>query len=280
MTERCFAFFSTFRYECSGLVMKKRGERMRRGEEGREGERGAGSSSGTVREPRRGAQEQIERDSDRRIGLGRDQLAPARCICIGKQTAAGSLWLARKMNKIMKKKGKFRVEMQKRAAEERAGEEDRDGRALSVCPPLTNEHPPPMHTTFNASPQLRKSPWRNVHRLAPTGRISQTPFVSAITIGKRVVTLRLRRECCWIYSCVAETTRGNNPTKYKHERVKGTTAAAMKMAGRPTLVEYKAAGGLGSESRGQSEPVGRARRQPQPQTERLRAASAPEHRPH
>ena len=38
MTERCFAFFSTFRYECSGLVMKKRGERMRRGEEGREGE--------------------------------------------------------------------------------------------------------------------------------------------------------------------------------------------------------------------------------------------------
>lgn len=54
----------------------------------------------------------------------------------------------------------------------------------------------------------------------------------------------------------------------------------MKMTGRPTLVEYKAAGGLGSESRGQSEPVGRARRQPQPQTERLRAASAPEHRPH
>ncbi|KAL2740543.1 hypothetical protein V1478_000684 [Vespula squamosa] len=49
---------------------------------------------------------------------------------------------------------------------------------------------------------------------------------------------------------------------------------------RPTLVEYKAAGGLGSESRGQSEPVGRAQRQPQPQTERLRAASAPEHRPH
>ena len=37
---------------------------------------------------------------------------------------------------------------------------------------------------------------------------------------------------------------------------------AMKMAGRPTLVEYKAAGGLGSESRGQSEPVGRAQRQP------------------
>lgn len=64
------------------------------------------------------------------------------------------------------------------------------------------------------------------------------------------------------------------------ERIKDTTIAAMKMAGRPTLVEYKAAGGLGSESRGQSEPVGRARRQPQPQTERLRAASAPEHRPH
>jgi len=42
-----------------------------------------------------------------------EKLAPARCICIGKQTAAGSLWLARKMNKIMKKKGKFRVEMQK-----------------------------------------------------------------------------------------------------------------------------------------------------------------------
>lgn len=41
------------------------------------------------------------------------QLAPTCCICIGKQTAAGSLWLARKMNKIMKKKGKFRVEMQK-----------------------------------------------------------------------------------------------------------------------------------------------------------------------
>lgn len=55
----------------------------------------------------------------------------------------------------------------------------------------------------------------------------------------------------------------------------------MKMAGDgPTLVEHKAAGGLGSESRGQSEPVGRARRQPQTQTERLRAASAPEHRPH
>lgn len=34
------------------------------------------------------------------------------------------------------------------------------------------------------------------------------------------------------------------------------------MAGRPTLVEYKAAGGLGSESRGQSEPVGWAQRQP------------------
>ncbi|KYM77987.1 hypothetical protein ALC53_11675, partial [Atta colombica] len=267
-------------------------------------------------------------------------------------------WLARKMNKIMKKKGKFRVEMQKRTA--------------------------------------------------PTGRISQTPFVSAMTIGKRVVTLRLRRECCWIYSnimvversyeavgktvtrgyasCYAwvescriaaasqvidplsvrsrefglpasQSTRRSidpanpatrstctfartkltsydhlpvhkspkthiarppppgpfascvpthlmrqcianvhciaqycntipiahdiiNPNKYKHERVKDMTAAAMKMAGRPTLVEYKAAGGLGSESRGQSEPVGRARRQPQPQTERLRAASAPEHRPH
>lgn len=64
------------------------------------------------------------------------------------------------------------------------------------------------------------------------------------------------------------------------KRIKDTTVAAMKMAGGPTLVEYKAAGGLGSESRGQSEPVGRARRQPQPQTERLRAASAPEHRPH
>lgn len=37
MTERCFAFFSTFRYECSGLVMKKRGERMR-GEEERRGQ--------------------------------------------------------------------------------------------------------------------------------------------------------------------------------------------------------------------------------------------------
>ncbi|EZA56000.1 hypothetical protein X777_03685 [Ooceraea biroi] len=24
MTERCFAFFPTFRYECSGLVMKKK----------------------------------------------------------------------------------------------------------------------------------------------------------------------------------------------------------------------------------------------------------------
>jgi len=71
-----------------------------------------------------------------------------------------------------------------------------------------------------------------------------------------------------------KTTRENNsPNGCKRERVKGT---AMKKAG----VEYKAAGGLGSESRGQSEPVGRARRQPQPQTERLRAASAPEHRPH
>lgn len=30
MTERCFAFFPTFRYECSGLVMKKRGERATR----------------------------------------------------------------------------------------------------------------------------------------------------------------------------------------------------------------------------------------------------------
>lgn len=78
-----------------------------------------------------------------------------------------------------------------------------------------------------------------------------------------------------------ETTREKNwPNGREHKRVKGTTAVAMKMAGRPTLVEYKAAGGLGSESRGQSEPVGRARRQPQPQTERLRAASAPEHRPH
>lgn len=80
---------------------------------------------------------------------------------------------------------------------------------------------------------------------------------------------------------VDKTTREKNPLSgCKHERVKGMTAMAMKMAGRPTLVEYKAAGGLGSESRGQSEPVGRARRQPQPQTERLRAASAPEHRPH
>lgn len=46
------------------------------------------------------------------------------------------------------------------------------------------------------------------------------------------------------------------------------------MAAGPTLVENKAAGGLGSESRGQSEPVGQA------QTERFRAASAPEHRPY
>lgn len=45
MTERCFAFFSTFRYECSGLVMKKRGERMRdegkREREREESERGS-----------------------------------------------------------------------------------------------------------------------------------------------------------------------------------------------------------------------------------------------
>jgi len=61
-----------------------------------------------------------------------EQLAPARCICIGKQTAAGSLWLARKMNKIMKKKGKFRVEMQKRAAEERQERETGADCALSV----------------------------------------------------------------------------------------------------------------------------------------------------
>lgn len=42
-------------------------------------------------------------------------------------------------------------------------------------PPLMSERPPPpMHTTtFNASPQLRKSPWRNVHRLALTRRISR-----------------------------------------------------------------------------------------------------------
>lgn len=80
---------------------------------------------------------------------------------------------------------------------------------------------------------------------------------------------------------MTKTIREENQPYEKGKRVKGTTtAAAMKMAGRPTLVEYKAAGGLGSESRGQSEPVGRARRQPQPQTERLRAASAPEHRPH
>lgn len=57
------------------------------------------------------------------------QLAPTRCICIGKQTAAGSLWLARKMNKIMKKKGKFRVEMQK--SNGAAGRGDRAA-ALSV----------------------------------------------------------------------------------------------------------------------------------------------------
>jgi len=64
--------------------------------------------------------------------------------------------------------------------------------------PTPNERPSPMHTTFNASPQLRKSPWRNVHRLASTGRM---PFVSAMAIGKRVVMfLRLRRKCCWIYS--------------------------------------------------------------------------------
>lgn len=52
---------------------------------------------------------------------------------------------------------------------------------------------------------------------------------------------------------------------YAHERVPfylRSQVAVMKMAGRPTLVEYKAAGGLGSESRGQSEPVGRAQRQP------------------
>lgn len=30
MTERCFVFFPTFRYECSGLVMKKRGKRATR----------------------------------------------------------------------------------------------------------------------------------------------------------------------------------------------------------------------------------------------------------
>lgn len=62
-----------------------------------------------------------------------EQLAPTRCICIGKQTAAGSLWLARKMNKIMKKKGKFRVEMQESSGEAagEAGEGER-GRPRTV----------------------------------------------------------------------------------------------------------------------------------------------------
>lgn len=61
------------------------------------------------------------------------QLAPTRCICIGKQTAAGSLWLARKMNKIMKKKGKFRVEMQKsNGGAEREEREGSRAAALSV----------------------------------------------------------------------------------------------------------------------------------------------------
>lgn len=74
---------------------------------------------------------------------------------------------------------------------------------ICECPPLTNEHPPPMHTTFNVSPQLRKSSWRNVHRLAPTGRISRMAFVSAMTIGKRV---SLRRECWWIYNMSLRST--------------------------------------------------------------------------
>lgn len=55
---------------------------------------------------------------------------------------------------------------------------------------------PSMRTTFNASPQLRKSAWRNVHRLAPTERISRTPFVLAMAIEKRVggvVSPMLRR---------------------------------------------------------------------------------------
>ncbi|EFN70348.1 hypothetical protein EAG_11131 [Camponotus floridanus] len=85
---------------------------------------------------------------------------------------------------------------------------------------------------------------------------------------------------CDIKEAIPETVKIANRILKKPERIKDTTIAAMKMAGGPTLVEHKAAGGLGSESRGQSEPVGRARRQPQPQTERLRAASAPEHRPH
>lgn len=62
------------------------------------------------------------------------QLAPTCCICIGKQTAAGSLWLARKMNKIMKKKGKFRVEMQKSnggAERGEGGKGQRGGRTVS-----------------------------------------------------------------------------------------------------------------------------------------------------
>lgn len=87
-------------------------------------------------------------------------------------------------------------------------------------------------------------------------------------LGGKIFNLRVKEH-------VARTRARATP-----EGLKVTTVAVMKMAGRPTLVEYKAAGGLGSESRGQSEPVGRARRQPQPQTERLRAASAPEHRPH
>lgn len=57
-----------------------------------------------------------------------ERLAPTRCICIGKQTAAGSRWLARKMNKIMKKKGKFRVETAQRGAMEQ-----RKGERWSLC---------------------------------------------------------------------------------------------------------------------------------------------------
>lgn len=41
MTERCFAFFPTFRYECSGLVMKKKEGNGCDEREREEGERGS-----------------------------------------------------------------------------------------------------------------------------------------------------------------------------------------------------------------------------------------------
>ncbi|KYN01829.1 hypothetical protein ALC62_07301 [Cyphomyrmex costatus] len=294
------------------------------------------------------------------------QLASARCICIGKQTAAGSLWLARKMNKIMKKKGKFRVEMQKRAAErERKRERQRtaaqrtkeykpsipvSSRVTSIIrlecrrnkwsnhPPtltiwrkqsstaihpyivartkslatadlryaLYINQPPPIPIDFGlkfgepsraaaaASRVIDPLSVRSREFGALADRPTATPSYDHLPVHKSPKTRRAFRQLRAVpgapdassaLSCITrlwnKTTRKEDPSNgCKHERVKGMTAAAMKMAGRPTLVEYKAAGGLGSESRGQSEPVGRARRQPQPQTERLRAASAPEHRPH